>query len=116
VLKLLSDENFNGVILRGLRRRLPHLDLVRAQDVGLGTTPDPALLTWAATEGRILLTHDRETIPNFAYDRVRAGQPMPGIFLVSDLMPTGKAIDELLLAIQCLSSQECENLVTYFPL
>jgi hypothetical protein len=34
-MRLLSDENFNGAILRGLIRRLPELDLVRVQDVGL---------------------------------------------------------------------------------
>jgi len=33
--RLLTDENFNGAILRGLVRRLPELDIVRVQDVGL---------------------------------------------------------------------------------
>src|SRR5262245_61232145 len=66
VLKLVSDENFDGDILRGLYRRRPDLDIVRVQDVGLSATPDPDVLTWAAVEGRILLTHDRDTLPNFA--------------------------------------------------
>ena len=91
MLKLPSDENFDGDILRGLYRRCAELDIVRVQDVGLSATPDPDILAWAAAEGRILLTHDRDTMPNFAYDRVRAGQPMPGVFLVSDLMPVGQA-------------------------
>src|SRR5437899_3151612 len=69
VIKLLSDENFDGDILRGLLRRLPDLDVVRVQDVGLAGTPDPDLLAWAAGEERILLTHDRATVPGFAYDR-----------------------------------------------
>ena|GEM_PF-3786821 len=34
-MRLLTDENFNGAILRGLVRRLPELDIVRVQDVGL---------------------------------------------------------------------------------
>jgi hypothetical protein len=89
---------------------------VRVQDVGLNATPDPDILAWAAVEGRILLTHDRDTMPLFAYDRVRAGQPMPGIFLVSDLMPIGQAIDEILLAVDCLTNDECNNLVRFFPL
>jgi hypothetical protein len=41
VLKLVSDENFNGDILRGLFRRRPDLDVVRVQDVGLSATPTP---------------------------------------------------------------------------
>ena len=40
MLPLLSYENFNGDIVRGLLRRRPDLDLVRVQDVGLMQTPD----------------------------------------------------------------------------
>jgi hypothetical protein len=36
LLRLLSDENFDNHIVRGLVRRLPTIDLVRVQDVGLG--------------------------------------------------------------------------------
>ena len=53
---------------------------------------------------------------SFAYDRVKAAQPMPGIFLVSDVMPLGQAIDEILLAVDCLTPEECMNLVRFFPL
>jgi hypothetical protein len=116
VLKLVSDENFVGDILRGLCRRRPDLDIVRVQDVGLTATPDPDVLAWAAAEGRILLTHDRDTIPNFAYHRVRAGQTMPGVFLVSDRLTIGQAIDEILLAVECLTAEECKDFVRFFPL
>jgi len=116
VLKLVSDENFDGVILRGLYRRRPDLDVVRVQDVGLNAASDPEILKWAAAEGRILQTHDRETIPSFAYSRVKAGREMPGVFLVSDLMPTGQAIDEILLAVDCLTREECRAFVRFFPL
>jgi hypothetical protein len=67
-------------------------------------------------EGRILLTHDRDTLPNFAYVRVRAGQAMPGVFLVSDLMPVGQAIAEILLVVECLTPEECRDFVRFFPL
>lgn len=116
MLKLVSDENFNGDIVRGLYRRCPNIDLVRVQDVGLVATLDPDILEWAATQDRIVLTHDRETMPSFAYERVKHAKAMSGVFLVSDMMGIGQAIDELLLAIECLESDECKNLVRYFPL
>lgn len=116
MLKLVSDENFDGVILRGLYRRRPALDIVRVQDVGLSAASDPDILEWAGAEGRIVLTHDRDTMPYFAYARVKAGQAMPGVFLVSDLMPIGQAIDEILLAADCLTPEECKDRVTFFPL
>ena len=73
MLRLVSDENFNGDIVRGLLLRHPALDLRRVQDVGLEEADDPTILAWAATNNRIVLTHDHATMPDFAYDRVVAG-------------------------------------------
>jgi hypothetical protein len=74
VIRLVADQNFNEHILNGLSRRVQALDIVRVRDVGLTGAEDRAILEWAAREGRVLLTHDRRTIPGFAYERVRAGR------------------------------------------
>ena len=58
MLSFASDENFNNDIVRGLLRRIPDLDVVRVQDVGLSGADDPDILEWAANDGRIMLTHD----------------------------------------------------------
>jgi len=116
VIRLLVDQNFNSHIVEGLLRRDPRLESQHVRDVGLAAAPDPAILEWAASRNQILLTHDRRTIPGFAFARVAAGQPMPGVFLVRDDMPIAQAIDELLLAVHCLSEDECRNLIRYFPL
>ena len=84
-----------------MNQRLPG-GPVRVQDIGLSEAEDPTILSWAAAEGRILPTHDREIMPGFAYERVRNGLAMPGIFLINDSMPAGQAIAELILAIQTL--------------
>ncbi len=68
--KFLADEDFNNRIVRGLSRRLPVLDLVRAQNVGLLEHHDTEVLAWAAQEGRIILTHDAATMIDFAYRRI----------------------------------------------
>lgn len=106
-MKQASDENFDADIVRGLVRILPELDLVSVRDAELAGSPDPVVLAWAAGEDRVLLTHDRDTMPNFAYDRVRAGEPLTGVFLVSDRMPRGEAIEQLALAVQCLTADAC---------
>jgi predicted nuclease of predicted toxin-antitoxin system len=79
VIRLLADENVKNNIVRGVRLRNPRIDLVRVQDVGLSGANDPSVLEWAAGHQRVLLTHDVATITAFAYERVRAGKPMPGI-------------------------------------
>lgn len=116
MLKLASDENFNADILRGLYRRRPDLQVVRVQDAGLRAASDVDILAWAAAESRILLTHDRDTLLHIAHSRVRAGQRMPGVFLISDQMPISRAIEEILLAVDCLTVEECEAFVRFFPL
>src|SRR6266571_1983030 len=96
MLRLVSDENFNGDIVRGLFRRHPEFELVRVQDVGLMQMPDPDILEWAATQGCVLLSHDVSTVPPAAYQRVGDGKLMPGVFILPDRMPIGQAIDEIL--------------------
>lgn len=115
-MRLLSDENFNGDIVRGLLLRRPDLDLRRVQDVGLEEADDLTILEWAAANNRILLTHDRATMPDFAYARVVAGQPMPGVFVLNDRMSVRQAIDELLLVEACSEQAEWAGLVVYLPL
>lgn len=115
MLRLLSDENFNEDIVRGLLLRRPDLDLRRVQEVGLEGAEDPTVLAWAAANDRILLTHDRATVPAFAYARIVAGQPTPGVFVVSDRMTVRQATDELLLVEACSEQTEWAGLVVYLP-
>ncbi len=60
MISLLADENLDANILRGVLRRLPGIDAVRVQDVGLTGADDPTVLAWAAEQGRVLVTHDVE--------------------------------------------------------
>ncbi len=78
--------------------------------------PTIRLLAWAAREGRILLTHDVQTIPRFAYDRVRAGQPMPGVVEVAVSAELGAALEDLLLLIGATRDDEWPDQVKFVPL
>lgn len=116
MLRFISDENFNGDIVRGLFLRQPDLDLLRVQDVGLGTVDDPTILSWAARNNTILLTHDRATMPDFAYERLIWEELMIGLFVINDRMVVRQAIDELLLIVECSEILEWQGTVLYFPL
>lgn len=116
MLLLAADENFNNDILRGLLRRRPNLDIVRIQDVGLSGADDVVILEWAAQEGRVLLTHDVSTITQYAYERVRMGKSMPGVFEVSRDVPVGVAIEDILLLAEYSLEGEWEGQVRYLPL
>jgi len=116
VLRLAADENFNNVILSGLRRRRPDLDVLRVQDAALEGADDPTVLRWAAREDRVLLTHDVTTMTRHAYDLVRAGEPMAGVLEVRRSVPVGQAIEEILLAAECSGIEEWKDQVRYLPL
>ncbi len=116
MLRLLIDENFNQRILRGLRLRVLSLDAVLMQDPGMQGLKDPPLLQEAAVLHRVLVTHDLQTIPRHAYERVAAGEPMPGIIAIPDDLPIGQAIGQLHIVVVCLEENELENQVLYLPL
>jgi len=117
MLKLATDENFNGDILRGLLRRARNLDIVRVQDVpDVATRDDSTVLAWAAREGRVLLTHDVRTITKYAYERTSAGLPMPGVFEIKRTVPLATAIEEILVLAECSLEGEWEGQVRYLPL
>ncbi|HEY4014232.1 MAG TPA: DUF5615 family PIN-like protein [Polyangiaceae bacterium] len=114
--RFLVDEDFNNDILRGLLRRLAGLDVVRVQDASMRGAHDEEVLDSAAASGRVLLTHDVSTLVGLAFDRMKAGVVVPGVIAVAQSMPVGAAIEDLLLVIECSSSDEWENQVRYLPL
>lgn len=116
MIRLVTDENFNGHILQGLLRRNPHVDIVRVQDVGLAEALDPTILEWAAREHRVLLTHDVTTMTHFAYERVRRGEPVAGVVVMDEGIPIGPAIEDILLLVGASHEDELENRVWYLPL
>lgn len=115
-MRFVADENFDRAIVQGLIRRSPEIDIVRVQDVGLSGADDPSILEWAAREYRILLTHDVGTMTMYAYDRIRAGQAMPGVFEVTRRASIGRAIADILLLIGCSHEDEWSDQVCYIPL
>lgn len=117
MLRLAADEHIDRALIRGLLARQPDLDIVRIQEAGLLGADDRDLLAWAAAERRILITHDRNTIPGYyVYERIRAGEIMPGVFIVDDQLPLGKALDELLIFAVCSEDPEWRDQVVYIPM
>jgi predicted nuclease of predicted toxin-antitoxin system len=114
--RFLTDEDFDNRILRGLIRRLPELDVVRVQDVGLGGVHDEVILSWAAGEQRILLTHDLKTIPHFARKRISEGKSMAGVIWLAQSTPIGLAIEDILTIVEATEPEEWENWIEYLPL
>jgi len=116
MIRFLLDENFNGKIVRGLRARQADVDMIRVQDTEISGADDPTVLEWAAKEGRILLTHDLDTMTKYANDRIEQGLPLAGVIFVRDTLPIAKVIDDLLTVLVASEAGEWENRTDFLPL
>ena len=116
MIRLLTDENFNHDILRGLIRRVPQLDFVLVHAVGLASQPDPVLLKWAANNHRTIMTQDKKTMVPYAEQLVKQGEPMAGLIFVPQSLRIGRAIDELELLVECYSESDMWDTIKHLPL
>lgn len=105
-LRLASDADVNGSIIRGLYRRWPSIDLVRVQDALPIGAPDSEVLVWAASVGRVLITDDRKTMVRQAAQRAAAGEPVPGLIATTSRQPIGSAVDDILCVVERMSKAE----------
>jgi hypothetical protein len=116
MIRVMADEDFDARIIRGLRRRLPSVDLIPCQKIGLRTVHDRVILDNAAKLGRVLLSRDVRTMTAFALERVAKGLPMPGVILVVQGYPIRTAIEELEFIAQCGEPEDFANKVIRLPL
>ena len=116
MIPFLADENFNGRIIRGLRRRIRSVDVMDAADADLLQAGDETVLVWAAEHERVVLSHDVNTLAGAAWGRVRDGLPMPGLILAGRDVWIGAAIDDLALIAECVEPQEIAGQIWFLPL
>jgi len=114
--KYLFDEDLNGRIVRGVRRRISEVDSRTVQEADLSEASDPAVLDWAAAQGRVVITHDHRTMRSCAEDRLKAGRPMTGLILVPQTTPLGLIISDLVLIAEATTADEWNGIIIFLPL
>jgi hypothetical protein len=110
-----ADADFNQRIVLGLRRREPAIDFRDARDSGVIGVADAGVLRIAAESGRILISHDRKTIPGHLA-RFLESQSSPGVILVSQDLDIGAAIEDLLIIWAASDADEWRNQLGFVPL
>lgn len=92
-----ADADLNEDMVAGVLRREPRVDFRTADEVGLRGVDDLQALALAAKEGRVLVSHDRKTMPTHFAEFVRT-RTSPGLIIVSQKVDLVLAIEELILA------------------
>jgi Domain of unknown function (DUF5615) len=114
--RFLADEDLDADIIRGLHSREPAIDILDVKTAGLRGIADPEILELAAREDRVLITHDRNTMTRYFHDRVAAGMPAPGMFILPQQSAAiGAIIESLLLVWMASQSDEWRNQMVYLP-
>lgn len=113
--RFLADADFNHKIVVGLLRREPSVDCLGARDGGIVGLSDPDVIGVAAESGRILLSHDRKTMPGH-FARFREIRSSPGIIIVSQSLDIGAAIEDLLLIWATTDSKDWLNHLGFVPI
>jgi hypothetical protein len=109
-----ADADLNEDIVTGVLRRESHVDFQTGTVAGLRLLSDLQVLTLAAREGRVLVSHDRRTMPR-AFATFVIGSTSPGLLIVSQKADLLTAIDELLLVWQASEAEEWINQLGTIP-
>ncbi len=110
MIQFAADEDLDNHIVRGLRHRLPEVDVVRVQEVDLSGAPDESVLAWAADMDRV------STMTAAAHSRIARGEALPGLIIVPQSLAIGAAIEDLVLVATCSVSDDWANHVRFIPL
>lgn len=81
----------------------------------LANLPDPDVQVLAAQEGRILVTHDRRTMPTHFGHFIEDHQS-PGLIVISQKTEILSAIEDLILLWMASEAEEYVNLILTIPL
>jgi predicted nuclease of predicted toxin-antitoxin system len=110
-----ADSDLNEDIVTGVVRREPMIDFQTASEANLRVLKDPEVLALAAREDRILVTHDRRTMPRHFADFI-FNEKSPGVMIIAQKVSVNVAIEELLLIWAASDAEEWTNLIVDLPL
>lgn len=114
-IRLQADADFNQIILLATIRREPAIDFQTAVAASLAGLNDEQVLTRAANEGRLLVTHDQKTMPRH-FANFTAAATSPGVLIVPQHISIATVVEDLLLIWFASEAEEWVNRIRFLPL
>jgi len=109
-----ADADLRVPIIKGLKRREPAVDFTTAHEAGLAGLNDRAVLALAASNGRVLVSHDVSTMPE-EFSLFIQEQTSPGVILISQELSYREAIEGLLRVWSSTEAEDWENVLAFLP-
>jgi len=109
-LRFQADNDLDQRIVVATKRLDPSVDFQTAPALGLHDVDDPEVRALAASEGRVLVSRDRKTMPNHFREFI-SSHASPGVIIVSQKMPIGRAAEILHLLWAASEAEEYVSII-----
>lgn len=110
-----ADTDLNQIILLATVRQEPSIDFQTALAAGLANLSDREVLAMAARAGRVLVTHDRKTMPRH-FSEFIATETSAGVIIISQHLPIASAVGDLVLIWSATEASDWINRICFLPL
>ena len=95
-----ADNDLDQRIVVATRRLDPNVDFQTAHALKLHGVPDSEVLRRAADAARVLVSHDRRTLPS-AFSEFISSNKSPGLIIISQRLPVGSSVGTAACALGC---------------
>lgn len=109
-----ADADLKQAIVTGVIRRCPNLDFQSVNEVGLEGVQDQSVLSIAAQDKRILVTHDRKTMP-IEFGEFVLSQNSYGVIVIAQNLPVREAINGIIMVWEVSTAEEWINQIITLP-
>ena len=111
-----ADNDLRRHLVWAVKRKEAAVDFQTAQTACLDGMNDLDVLRKAAAEGRILVSHDKRSMPHALATLMGEGVTCPGVFLVIPQNAEVQRVADCLILIWAASSpEEWKNRITKIP-
>lgn len=110
-----ADADLNQLIVKATLRRESSIDFQTAQAANLSGLSDKEVLALAAKQGRVLLTHDRKTMPRHFADFITS-ETSSGVIILPQKLSVTTSVEQLILIWTASEAEEWINRIHSFPL
>ena len=114
-IRFLADEDLRYAIVSGVLRKEPAISFPTIPQAGLAGAQDPQVLEFAAHENRIVVSHDKRTMPQHFFAFLEEGRDHPGLLLAPKNKAIGEVIETLVVIWADSDPSHWRNRIHYLP-
>jgi len=109
-----ADADLSESIVWAVRRKELMIDFQTSNEANLEGLGDDIVLALAASENRILISHDRRTMPHHFGEFIQR-QTCPGVFIVRKRFEMSKVVEAIHLVWFASEPEEWINVISALP-